>query len=296
MRRCYNLLRYAIALGGGFVGIIIILAFVILGDFDGGNDVLDNQLNTIVDDKTPTITLTIDEQTPVISIPTPTNFPSSRSGTPLPESLMIIQPNNIFNLQEIARWQIVESPNSVAYSPDGTLLAIATSSVASSDIRLLNVSDGEVLSTLSGLRNTSNSVAFSPNGEVIAGGGDYGTLILWRVSDGELIHNLEGHHTGVSGLVSSVAFSPNGEIIASGSWDDTVRLWQVNDGELVNTLEGHTSSVYDVVFSIDGDVIISAGSDAIRIWRVSDGELLDTLTNSNPTHNSESLAVSPDGE
>jgi WD40 repeat protein len=38
-----------------------------------------------------------------------------------------------------------------------------------------------------------NSVAFSPDGSMIASGGGDKTIKLWRVSDGALLRTLEGH-------------------------------------------------------------------------------------------------------
>jgi WD40 repeat protein len=69
------------------------------------------------------------------------------------------------------------------------------------------------------------SVAWSPNGQILASGGHNGTIQLWRVSDGRLIRTLEGH----TSTVNSVAWSPDGHTLASGSSDSTVRLWSILD-------------------------------------------------------------------
>lgn len=71
------------------------------------------------------------------------------------------------------------------------------------------------------------SVAFAPDGALLASGLVDTTVRLWRIPDGTLVRTLEGH----TNLVTSVAFSPDGTLLASGSMDDTVRLWQVASGQ-----------------------------------------------------------------
>jgi len=71
-----------------------------------------------------------------------------------------------------------------------------------------------------------NSVAFSPDGAVIASGSRDQSVILWDAESGELLRTLEGH----TDQVWTVAFSPDGATLASASDDATVRLWRVAVG------------------------------------------------------------------
>jgi WD40 repeat protein/subtilase family serine protease len=146
--------------------------------------------------------------------------------------------------------------------------------------------------TLTGHTDSVRSVAFSPDGSLIASGSRDATIKLWRVSDGALVATLTGH----TDTVTSVAFSPDGSLLASASgvWDRTIKLWRVSDGALVRTLTGHTNGVYSVAFSPDGSLIASGSEDrTIRLWRVSDGALVTTLTGH--TSSVYSVAFSPDG-
>lgn len=108
-----------------------------------------------------------------------------------------------------------------------------------------------------------SSVAFSPDGRLVASGSLDDTIKLWRVSDGQLVRTLTGHS------VSSVAFSPDGQLLASGSVDRTVRLWRVSDGQLRQVYDQETGSVFVLVggvlsiqFSPSGEFFAYGRNDA----------------------------------
>jgi parallel beta-helix repeat protein len=164
---------------------------------------------------------------------------------------------------------------SVAFSPDGRLLASGSCGqpltqfpwCAQGEIRLWDVASGSEVRTLTGHTGSVNSVAFSPDGRLLASGSGDETIKLWDVASGSLVRTLTGH----TGSVNSVAFSPDGRLLASGSWDYTIKLWEVATGREVRTLSGHTLTVTSVAFSPDGRLLASGSDDAtIKLWDISD--------------------------
>lgn len=156
------------------------------------------------------------------------------------------------------------SVTGVAFNPKYDLI---TGDIASSGddgtIRLWNLV-GEDILTIAGHQDAALSVAFNPQGTMLASGGADLTMRVWNLDGTALLPPFAEHE----GSVTSIAFSPDGTTIASGSLDRTIRLWNVAEGRLVGEpLRGHRDGIRAIAFTPDGDRIISGSMDyTARLW------------------------------
>ena len=208
------------------------------------------------------------------------NFQTQLDGSDVPsQNTKTEQQINNTTTPDSLQWSLPEGAkarlgkgwiNDIAYSPDNTLLAVASSV----GVWLYDIQTGQELDLLTSRTNWVRTVTFSPDGKTLASGNSDSTICLWHVQTRILHKTL----TGYTGRGSNVVFNADGTLLASGSKDNTVRIWDAQTGELQKTLKGHTSKVFSVVFSSDGKTLASGSADnTIRLWDVETGTLHKTL-------------------
>jgi DNA-binding SARP family transcriptional activator/WD40 repeat protein len=107
----------------------------------------------------------------------------------------------------------------VVANPTGTALLVFAADRAA----LVSIPDGRVLHSYTGATRTGTAAAFSPDGTLLAIGGDDQLIGVWDVESGEQRDTLRGHAAPVHGLV----FSADGRTLYSASRDNSVIAWDV---------------------------------------------------------------------
>ncbi|MGA2259761.1 MAG: WD40 repeat domain-containing protein [Thermoguttaceae bacterium] len=161
-------------------------------------------------------------------------------------------------------------PSALAFSRDGSKLAVVGTGRFDAATRLpqpgfgqvWEVASGKLLFNLPGNNLPTVAVAFSPDRSMLATSSWDQTARLVDASNGKELFALRGH----SSYVSAVGFSPDGSRLVTGSFDNTVKLWDVASGQ--ETLElGGEIGVVGVSFTTDGRRILAVGGDGkVRAW------------------------------
>jgi WD40 repeat protein len=161
----------------------------------------------------------------------------------------------------------------------------------------LSAQEPKLRSTLEGHTQCVNSIAFSPDGGVLASGACDSTIKLWDVSSGKNIATLNEDIVHVD----SMAFSPDGKTLASGGFGNRIKLWDVSTGKNTFTLKRDGDGCVSLAFSPDGKILAlgNFGRMKIKLWNVVTGRNTILKWHSEGAFSDigiECLAFSPDGK
>lgn len=206
------------------------------------------------------------------------------------------------NTMTLRTEQRVPALKTVAFSPDGTLIA-----AGGSPLTLLDLSSGKSRNLEIPSSPTSLSFIQIPKSPspYLAAGLDNGSVFLWNLADDSLIelaskgnppvwslassgtslaagddqgdvqiwdaadHSVLHRFAGYSGSIFAISLSPDGSILAAGGIQGSIRFWSLRTGKLLRILAAHNGWVNGLTFSPDGRWLLSTGSDGTaRIWGV----------------------------
>jgi len=159
----------------------------------------------------------------------------------------------------------------VAYSPSGKRLAVGTGRgevLVFDDLTTPN-QPGTVVHTHVG---AVLGVAFTPDGQIVASGGEDGVLCVHNLANGS--ERLFGHE----GKITALAVAPAGRSIATGSSRGNVKLWDITVAPEPTEIAARQGALYGLSWSPDGRTLASAAGDGtVKLWDISSARELATL-------------------
>ena len=202
------------------------------------------------------------------------------------------------------------SIRTLAYSPDGTMLAIGS---AYDNLLLLWDMETDTVHPLPiDASGYPKNIIFSRDGELMACliYSDFANhLSVYRTASGKQLHSTKVYtYTGPrfgsnqgdlevehSRWVDEIAFSPDGTTIASCANGNAIRFWDVENGTHLRKLDTDEYHIGDIAFSPDGQTITGMGYRFIHQWNVETGKELQTVPIPEDLGRRYSLALSADG-
>jgi WD40 repeat protein len=189
----------------------------------------------------------------------------------------------------------------VAFSPDGRVLAAGTGSYVGGAVLLWDVTTGRRIGkTITGKEDhNASEVAFSPDGTMLATGSLDGAVRLWDVAT----QNPIGRSIPVSpgGSIAGVAFVPGGKILITGNANGTVRLWDVATQRPIGRPILVNGGINCLAVSPDGKTLVTAdGSGGLaQLWDISTQRPIGSAIgpggdSASSPHRVKAVAFSPD--
>jgi WD40 repeat protein len=117
------------------------------------------------------------------------------------------------------------------------------------------------LAKLEGAAGAVLAVAWSPDGSLVAGGGEDKQVRVWKVADGSAVKTLEQ-----GGAVRGLAFIDGDQIAVAGE-GGAIKIWTIGEGKVSKSLEGHQGNVLALAIRADRSQLLSGGDDkTVRLW------------------------------
>ena len=118
----------------------------------------------------------------------------------------------------------------VRFSPNNLQPTIVSSSWDKT-VKIWNLSNCKLKSTLAGHSGYVNTVAVSPDGSLCASGGKDGVILLWDLAEGKKLYSLDA-----GSIVHALCFSPNRYWLCAAT-EASIKIWDLESKTIVVDLK-----------------------------------------------------------
>lgn len=163
--------------------------------------------------------------------------------------------------------------HSVAWSPDGNLIAYALSdySVRLCDAKAVNYPE---IMELKGQPLWIHSIDWNPQSTMLASGGNSGDIMIWDTTSA-LVKTL----VGSGSVIRKVRWSKDGENLASVDESGNLVIWNFQSGEATRTIKAHDGEALCLAWSPEDSRIATGGMDnLIKVWDAEAGNAIETFS------------------
>ncbi|MDF1519793.1 MAG: WD40 repeat domain-containing protein [Brevefilum sp.] len=190
-----------------------------------------------------------------------------------PDGLMVLISRND-NIVEFRRaydgliaWEIETKYTQVQFSPGSEFFFGLRENGLIEKVRTEN---GSLLGVIDQHPGRMHDIAFSPNGNDIAGGINTGWVQIYDTVDGQTVGVL-------AGTASALTYSPDGSLLAAGLEDGRLRIFELAIGQFFD-LPGHQDAITDLAFSPDGEILLAGSDDCtISLWDIKDRSQIKSI-------------------
>jgi WD40 repeat protein len=173
----------------------------------------------------------------------------------------------------VYRWAShVDWVRASAFRPNGAVLA---TSGADRRICFWRVTaDGRKRTVSDPLPAVIHTLAYSPDGRLLAAGGFADSIWLFDAEQGKLLRELPA--PGVD--IRAITFSPDGKRMAAAGRAGLLRIWDADSGQQISDVQVSSRRIFALAYSPDGKLLAAAGHQRIvRLLDSASGKMLADL-------------------
>ncbi|XP_028835063.1 PWP2 small subunit processome component [Denticeps clupeoides] len=190
--------------------------------------------------------------------------------------------SGIFHLHELPEFSLIHSLsisdqriNAVAWNSTGDWIGFGCSGMG--QLLVWEWQSESYVFKQQGHFNNMATLAYSPDGQYIATGGDDGKVKVWNTNSGLCFVTFTEH----TSCVTNVTFTSSGFVIVSASLDGTVRAFDLHRYRNFRTLTSPRPAQFSSL-AVDGsgELVCAGAQDSFEIflWSMQTGRLLEVLS------------------